>query len=111
MVGIHQNTDSMRSPLRDGEICQSHQTEGNSVETGTESLTEIGGIGARLVVVTDAHLTLGAEVTEIGTELLLLESLVEAATGKMVPTRTHPPLVLNCQIHSLLSYWEGIVAL
>lgn len=110
MVGSHQSTDMMRNPQTDGEICQSHQTVGNTDETGTEILTEIGGIGVRPVGETDAHLTRAAEVTEIGTGLLPLESLVGAAIGMMVPNRLHLPLVLNFQILSLLSSWEGIVA-
>ena len=109
MVGSHQSTDMMRSPLTDGETCQSHQTEGNTDETGTENLTEIGSIGARLVVETDAPLTLAVEVTEIGTGLLPLESLVGAAIGMMVPNRPRLPLVLIFQILSLPSSWEGIV--
>lgn len=81
-------------------------------ETGTESLTEIEGIGVRLVVETDAPPTLAAEATEIGlaSGLLPLESLVGAAIGKMVPNQPHLPLVLNFQILSLLISWEAIVA-
>lgn len=111
-VGSRRSTDMMRSPQTDGETCQSHQTEGNTDETGTVNLTEIGGIGARLVVETDAPLTLDAEVTEIGlaSGLLPLESLVGAAIGKMVPNRPHLLLVLNFQILSLLISWEAIVA-
>lgn len=106
-VGSHRSTDMMRSPRTD----QSHLTEGNTDETGTESLTEIKGIGVRLVVETDAHLTLAAEVTEIGlaTGPLLLESPVGAAIGRMAPNRPHLLLVLNFQILSLLISWEAIV--
>lgn len=111
-VGSHRSTDMTRSPRTDGEKCQSHRTEGNTDETGTENLTEIGGIGARLVVETDAPLTLAAEVTEIGlvSGPLPLESLVGAAVGKMVPNQPPLLLVLNFQILSPLSSWEGIVA-
>ena len=113
MVGNHLSTGMMRSPQTDGERCPSHQTEGNLAETGTEILTGTEGIGARLVVETDAPPMLAAEVTEIGlaSGLLPLESPVGAAIGKMVPNRPHLPLVLNFQILSLLSSWEGIVAL
>lgn len=110
MVESHRSTDMMRSPLTDGETCQSHQTEQSTDETGTEILTETGGIGVRPVVETDAPLTLAAEVTEIGTGLLPLESLVGAPIGTMVPNQPRLPLVLNFQILSLLSSWEGIVA-
>lgn len=109
-VGIHQSTGMMRSPWKDGETCQSHQTEGNTDETETEKLIEIGGIEARLVVEIDAPLTLAAEVTEIGTGLLPLENLVGVAIDKMVPNRRHLLLVLNFQILSLRISWEGIVA-
>lgn len=100
----------MTSPPTDGETCQSHQTGGNTDETGTENLTEIGGIGARRAVETDARLTRAVEVTEIGTGLLPPGSLVGAAIGTMVPNRRRLPLVLNFQILSLLSSLEGIVA-
>lgn len=111
-VGSHQSTDMMRSLQTDMETCQSHQIEGNTDETGTENLTEIRGIGARLVVETGAPLTLAAEVTEIGqaTGLLPQESLAGAAVGKMVPNRPHLLLVLKFQILSLLISWEAIVA-
>lgn len=82
-------------------------------ETGTENLTETGDIGMRLEVETDAPLILVAEVTEIGlaSGLLPLESLVAAVIGKMFRNRPHLLLVLKFQILSLLSSWEGIVAL
>lgn len=111
-VGSHQSTGMMRSPQTDGERCRSLQTEGNLAETGTENLTETEGIGVKQVVETDAPLMLAAEVTEIvlPSGLLPLESPVGAAIGKMVPNRPHLLLVLNFQILSLLSSWEGIVA-
>lgn len=111
-VESHQSTDMMTSPQTAEERCLSHQIEGSMDETGIENLTETGGIGVRLAVETDAPLTLAVEVTEIGlaSGLLLLESLVGAAVGKMVPNLPHLLLVLNFQILSLLSSWEGIVA-
>lgn len=111
-VGNPQSTDTMRSPLTDAVKCQSHQTEGNTDETGTASLTGIEDIGVRLVVETDGLLTLAPEVIEIGlaSGLPPLESLVGAAVDKMVPNCPRQHLVLNFQILSLLSFWEGIVA-
>jgi len=109
-VGSHHSTDTTRSPLTDGERCQSPRTEAITDETGTEKLTKIGGIEARQAAETDAPLTRAVEVTEIGTGLLPLGSRVGAAVGMMVPNRRPLPLVLNFQIVSLLSSLEGIVA-
>lgn len=109
-VGTHQSTNMMRSPQREGERWQSHQTVGSMDETGTVNLTGIGDIGARLAVEIDVPLILVTEVIEIGlaSGLLPLESLAGAVIGKTVPNRPH--LVLKFQILSLLSSWEGIVA-
>lgn len=110
-VGSRPSTDMMKSPLTDGERCQSHQTEGNMGETGKENLTETGGIGVKLAVETGAPPTLAVEVTEIGlvSGLLPPETLVGAAVGKMVPNWPHLLLVLSFQILSLLSSLEAIV--
>lgn len=83
---------------------------GNTDETGTESPTEIGGIGARQGVGTGARPTHAFGVTELDTGLLPPGSLVAAEIGPMVPNRRHPPLVLNFQILSPLRSLEGIVA-
>lgn len=79
-------------------------------ETG--NLTEIGSIGVRLVLETDAHLILAAEVTEIdlATDLHPLESLVGATIGKMGPNQHHQLLVLKFQILSQHISWEATVA-
>lgn len=110
-VGSHRSIGTMRSPQTDGETCQSRQTEGNTDETGTGNLIEIGGIEARPVVETGAPLTLAVGVIEIGlaSSLHRVESLVGVAVGKMV--RNQPPLllVLNFQSLSLLISWEAIV--
>lgn len=106
---IHQSIDTMRSPQKDEETCQSHQIEENTDETGTEKLTEIGGIVARLAIVSSARPTLTDEVINLVTGLLLLETLVGAAVVKMAPN-LHPLLLeLNSQILSPFICWEAIV--
>lgn len=107
---IHQSIDTMRSPQTDGKMCQSHQIEENMDETGTEKLTEIGGIVARLAVVSGTRPTLTAEVINLLAGLLLLETLVGAAVDKMAPNLHLLLLVLNSQILSLFISWEVIVA-
>lgn len=103
-VGNPQSTDMMRSPQTDVENCPSRQT-------GTVSLTGIRGIGVRLAE-TGGPLILAPEAIEIGlaSGLPPLETLVGAAVDKMVPNSPRQLLVLNFQILSLLSFWEGIVA-
>lgn len=61
---------------------------------------------------TGGPLILAPEAIEIGlaSGLPPLETLVGAAVDKMVPNSPRQLLVLNFQILSLLSFWEGIVA-